>query len=213
MPIAKAGNMSKETEDCRGQRIRLLWLMMICALWTVMACGLASGQTPASPSAGSSQGPPAGGSWGNGPGDGMGPPPMEARRPPMERALHVGPRGRWWNDPGFVKMLSLTSDQQKKMEDIFEQSRPTLIDLSSQVRAEEEKMLPLLAVDQPDESKVLAEIDRVVQMRAELEKANARMLLGLRRVLTKDQWTKLQANDPSRHFGDHGPRRYGPDIN
>jgi hypothetical protein len=32
----------------------------------------------------------------------------------------------------------------------------------------------------------------VAQARAELEKANARMLLGIRRVLNQDQWKKLQ---------------------
>ena len=66
----------------------------------------------------------------NGPADGMGPPPMEGRRPPMERAFHLGPRGRWWNNPDFVQKLSLTPDQQKKMEAVFEQSRPSLMDLS-----------------------------------------------------------------------------------
>ena len=57
-------------------------------------------------------------------------------------------------------------------------------------------MEPLLAADQPDEGKILAQIDRVAQARAELEKANARMLLGLRRVLTADQWKTLQADAP-----------------
>jgi hypothetical protein len=57
-------------------------------------------------------------------------------------------------------------------------------------------MEPLLAADQPDEGKILAQIDRVAQARAELEKANARMLLGLRRVLTSDQWKTLQADAP-----------------
>ena len=51
-------------------------------------------------------------------------------------------------------------------------------------------------------TKVLAQIDRIAQARAELEKANARMLLGLRGVLTLDQWKKLQAEGPSRH-GEH----------
>jgi Spy/CpxP family protein refolding chaperone len=209
MRFAKVGNMFKETDRRSSRHKQLLFLMV---MWATVACGAAFGQAP------SGQGgpPPAGaqdGNFGNGPGDHMGPPPMERRRPPMEQALHVGPRGRWWNDPGFVKMLSLTSDQQKKMEDVFQQSRPALMDLSSQVRAEEEKMRPLLAVDQPDEGKVLAEIDRVAQIRAELEKANARMLLGLRRVLTQDQWKKLQANDPSRHFGDHGPHHNEPEPN
>ena len=133
--------------DRRYSRQRQLLFSMV--LWAAVACGVAFGQS----TAGQGVPTPAGGqdsNWANGPGDHMGPPPMERRRPPMEQALHVGPRGRWWNDPGFVKMLSLTSDQQKKMEDVFEQSRPALMDLSSQVRAEEEKMRPLLAVDQPD---------------------------------------------------------------
>jgi Spy/CpxP family protein refolding chaperone len=60
-------------------------------------------------------------------------------------------------------------------------------------------MEPLLGVDQPDEGKILAQIDRVAQARAELEKANARMLLGLRRVLTSEQWKTLQAEEPKEH--------------
>ena len=187
--------------DRYRQRKRVLVLMTVTALWTALAMGTVSGQDAGPPAPMDSHQ------------DGMGPPPMERRRPPMEQALHVGPHGRWWNDPEFVKLLELSPDQQKKMEDVFEQSRPSLTDLSGQLRAEEGKMLPLLAVDQPDESKVLAEIDHVAQIRAELEKANARMLLGLRRVLTQDQWKKLQANDPGRHGGwNHGlhPR---PDMN
>jgi protein CpxP len=140
----------------------------------------------------------------NGPADGMGPSPME-RRPPMERAFHMGPRGRWWNNPDFVKKLSLTSDQQKKMEAVFEQSRPSLMDLSATVRKEEMAMEPLLSADQPDEGKILAQIDRVAQARAELEKSYARMLLGLRRVLTRDQWKTLQADDPHGRFPRFGP--------
>jgi periplasmic protein CpxP/Spy len=135
----------------------------------------------------------------------MGPPPMEGRRPPMERAFRLGPHGRWWNNPEFVQKLGLTADQQKKMEAVFQQSRPSLMDLSANVRKEETAMEPLLAADQPDESKVLAQIDRVAQARAELEKANARMLLGLRRVLTSDQWKTLQADEPRGHYPRFGP--------
>ncbi len=111
-------------------------------------------------------GPPPGG-----PGENMGPPPMEGRRPPMERAFRVGPHGRWWNNPEFAQKLGLTADQQKRMEAVFEQSRPRLMDLSAAVHKEETAMEPLLAADQPDEGKILAQIDRVAQARAELEKS------------------------------------------
>jgi Spy/CpxP family protein refolding chaperone len=92
-----------------------------------------------------------------------------------------------------VQRLGLTSDQQKKMDDVFQQSRLKLIDLNAAVQKEELIMEPLVGAEQPDEAKIVAQIDKVAQARAELEKANARMLLGIRRVLTQDQWNKLKA--------------------
>ncbi len=133
------------------------------------------------------------------------PPPFRDRRPPLERAFHAGPPGRWWNNPEFVKLLNLTPDQQRQMEAVFQQNKPHLIDLSTAVRQDEAAMEPLLAADQPDEAKVLAQIDRMAQARAELEKSSARMLLALRRVLTPAQWKQLQANEPHEDWRFHHP--------
>jgi protein CpxP len=124
------------------------------------------------------------------------PPPPHSNRPPMERALGRGPGGRWWNSPEMVQKLNLNSDQQKRMDDIFQQNRLKLIDLNASLQKEEITLEPLVASDSPDEAKILAQIDKVAQGRAELEKANARFLLGIRRVLTPDQWKKLQAEGP-----------------
>jgi periplasmic protein CpxP/Spy len=130
------------------------------------------------------------------------PPPAQPYRPPLERALHIGVTGKWWHDAGVAQRLSLTSEQQKKMDDIFQQHRLKLIDLNASLQREEAIMEPLVESDQPDESKIVAQIDKVAQARAELEKANARMLLGIRRVLNQEQWKKLQAEKP----GPGGPR-------
>ena len=124
------------------------------------------------------------------------PPAPEARRPPLERALHAGPRGRWWNNPEMAQKLGLTADQQKRMDDIFQQNRLRLIDLNAGVQKAEVTMEPLVSADQPDEAKIEAQIDRVAQARAELEKANARFLLAIRQVLTPEQWKKLQTEEP-----------------
>jgi hypothetical protein len=43
----------------------------------------------------------------------------------------------------------------------------------------------------------MAQIDKVADARADLEKANAKMLLGIRGVLTPDQWTKLRTRGPA----------------
>ena len=119
----------------------------------------------------------------------------------MERAFH-GPPGRWWTDPALVQKLGLTADQQKRIDSLFQQNRLKLIDQSAGLRKEEAILEPLLEAEHPDESQVLAQIDRIAQARAELEKANARMLLGFRSVLTLDQWNKLQSEDSG-----HRPHR------
>lgn len=129
-------------------------------------------------------------------------PPMHPGRPPMERAFHGGPPGRWWMDPTLVQKLGLTADQQKRIDMLFQQNRLKLIDLSAGLQKEEAILEPLLEADRPDESLVLAQIDRIAQARAELEKSNARMLLGFRGVLTLDQWKRLQAEQPPRR-GQH----------
>lgn len=133
------------------------------------------------------------------------PPPGAPHRPPLERALRGGPPGRWWNDPQMAQKLGLSSDQQKRMDDIFKESRLRLIDLNAALQKEEVILEPLLSADSPDEPKVLAQIDRVAQARAELEKANARMLLGIRRILTPDQYQKLRAEAPPPRPGGPGP--------
>ncbi len=100
-------------------------------------------------------------------------------------------RGMWWKNPDLVKSLNITPDQQKKMDDIFEKSRLELIDLKAALEKQEVILHPMLDENPPDTNKVLAQIDKVAQARAYLEKGNARMLLGIRAVLTSDQWTKL----------------------
>jgi Spy/CpxP family protein refolding chaperone len=113
---------------------------------------------------------------------------------PIPRAdLRIAPPGMWWKDSDIVQKLSLTADQQKRMDDIFQQSRLQLIDLKANVEKQEVMLEPMLSANPPDTNKVLGQIDKVASARAELEKANAKMLLGIRGILSADQWTKLQA--------------------
>jgi len=132
------------------------------------------------------------------------PPPQHPDRPPGDHGFRGGPPGRWWMDPDLVQKLGLTADQQKRIDALFQQNRLRLIDLSAEVQKQEAILEPLLEADRPDEAQVLAQIDRVAQARADLEKANARMLLGFRGVLTVDQWKKLEAERPPEHGQRHG---------
>jgi Spy/CpxP family protein refolding chaperone len=113
----------------------------------------------------------------------------------MRPGVRIGPPGIWWHNPDLIQKLTLTPDQQKRMDDILQQSRLQLVDLRANVEKQELLMEPMLAANPPDTNKVLAQIDHTAQARAELEKANAKMLLGIRSVLTPDQWTKLQTEE------------------
>ncbi len=143
-------------------------------------------------------------------------PGMGPHRPPMERAMGQGglggDHGRWWNDPKAIEKLKLTDSQRKSMDEIYQQHRENLIDLHAALDKQELAMEPLIRADQPDEGRILQQIDRVAQARAELEKANARMLLGLRRQLTPEQWKQMEADRAARHseMGPGGPGRRGP---
>jgi Spy/CpxP family protein refolding chaperone len=105
--------------------------------------------------------------------------------------FHIAPGGMWWKNPSIVQKLTLTADQTKKMDDIFQKSRLELIDLKASLDKHNVTLEPMLSANPPDTAKAMAEIDKVAQARADLEKANAKMLLSIRGVLTPDQWTKL----------------------
>jgi protein CpxP len=127
-------------------------------------------------------------------GPGQGGPGFGLHRPPMERALGLyGPQGRWWNDPALIARLKLTDDQRKAMDEILLNHREKLVDMRAAVEKAELEMEPLMQDDQPNEARVLQQIDKVAQARAELEKANARFLLAIRAKLAPEQWKALKA--------------------
>jgi|SRR5579875_1820057 len=120
------------------------------------------------------------------------PPPMAPNRPPMERLTHAPP-GKWWTNPETAQRLALTADQQRKLDALFQQNRLKLIDLSATLQKQEAILEPLLQADRPDTQRILAQIDRIAEARADLEKANGRFLLSMRTMLTTEQWRKLQS--------------------
>ena len=185
---------------------------------------------PAQPAPGDQQAPQAGPQQGPGGGWAQRGPAPRAQQGPMVRGMQQGPgrggmqpgvrafedrllpgpHGKWWDNPQVAEQLSLSADQTKKMDDIFQQNRLKLIDLNATVQKEEVIMEPLVAADQPDEAKIVAQIDKVAQARAELEKTNARMLLAIRRVLTPEQYQKLQARPRQGGPGQGGGRQAAP---
>jgi len=136
--------------------------------------------------------PPHGARGPEGPGQGPG------------QGLGILPPGPFWKNPDTIKLLGLTPDQQTRMDSIFRDSRIQLVHMHASLEEEQLKLEPLLNTNPLDQAKALEAISRIADLRADLEKADAKMLLSLRSVLTADQWTKLQA-DMHAHHGQGGP--------
>jgi len=100
----------------------------------------------------------------------------------------------------------VSDDQIRVIEKIFQDHRLQLIDLHAELEKQEAILEPLVEADQPVESQVAAQIDKVAQARANLEKSDAMMLLAIRRVLTVDQWKKLRDIPGINTF------HYGPEM-
>ena len=140
-------------------------------------------------------------------------PGFAGHRPPMERAFAPEGGGKsWWNNPRIVERLKLTDDQRKAMDGIMLEHREKLIDLHANLEKAELGMQPLMSADAPNDSAIVAQIDKVVTARGDLERANARFLLAIRDKLTPDQWK--QVNDVRSNGGMRGGeerQRWGRD--
>jgi Spy/CpxP family protein refolding chaperone len=118
--------------------------------------------------------------------------PINAHVPPRT-GLALGLPGRWWDDGSTAKRLNLRSDQQKKMDRVFDANRDQLLDRFTTLQREENRLSSMSAKDLQDQGKVFAQIDRVAGARAELEKENAYILMQIRQQLDPDQVNKLDA--------------------
>jgi len=115
----------------------------------------------------------------------------------------------FWRNAEFSKTVGLTADQQKKMEDVFQQNRAKLIDLNAALAKEDFVLNSLMADLRPDEElRVLGQIDRVAEVRTELERTNARMLLGLRQALLRSNGTSCRGRSHRRKVENEGDTAY-----
>jgi Spy/CpxP family protein refolding chaperone len=113
--------------------------------------------------------------------------------------LQLGLGGRWWDDHGTARKLRLNSDQQTRMDGIFEANRPALTSAYTNLQHEELNLAGLSHADLQDESKVFTAIDRVSHARSDLEKQYAHTLLQLRQQLDPQQLDALDHQIATSH--------------
>lgn len=173
--------------------------MQLALMSLLLVAGTAAAQSPA-PVAAPEQGPPPGGQMRL---RQTGPDPGMKQRTPMPAPMaRKGPDlGAWWKNSEVVREIGLTEQQVSQIEQTFFDHRLKLIDLKATVEREETRLQPLMEADQVNEAQIGAQIDKVLAARGALEKANVMMLLSIRKVLTVEQWKKLESIRHQREAG------------
>jgi Spy/CpxP family protein refolding chaperone len=103
----------------------------------------------------------------------------------------VAAQGKWWQSEEYRRELRLTSEQSKRLEDIFQAAVPTLKSLKKALDQAESEFERLL--ERGDDGSVMDQVERVEAARAELNKSHTLMMLKMKRVLTADQWARFTA--------------------
>ena len=96
----------------------------------------------------------------------------------------------WWRDAQFQKELSLSADQSKRIDDMFQSTIPVLRQKKEELDQLEAELSRLIAAN-ADEQAVVRQVDKVEASRAHLNKMRTLLLLHIRQVLTPDQRAKL----------------------
>jgi Spy/CpxP family protein refolding chaperone len=122
------------------------------------------------------------------------------------------PMGNWWKNSDVIQQLQLTDTQRQQLEKAFVQHRLRLVDERGAVEKNEIKLQELMDMDQPPESQVMSQVDQLQAARGQLEKEFTSMTLDFRRIISPEQWRKLQtiSQKERRVFFQRGPGMPGP---
>src|SRR5262245_40223629 len=119
------------------------------------------------------------------------------------------PPPKWWIDPQLRAELGITDAQSAAVEDVWQKSVQKLRDGRAQLEKQED-LLSQMIKDDAAEAAVMAQIDRVENMRADLSKARALMIYRMNKVLTPEQRAKVKAKMDKRDGRDGGRRESSP---
>lgn len=119
---------------------------------------------------------------------------------PANPPVRTGPIARdsqrqsfaWWKSDRFQKELGLTADQSARIDKIWQTARLELRQEWDELSRLEAKLSRLIQND-ADEAILSRQVDRVETARANANKTRSMMLLQMRKVLTTEQRTRLDA--------------------
>ena len=122
-----------------------------------------------------------------------GPPPAT---PPKgdkadDKSQGHSPPPKWWIDPKLRAELGITDQQSAAVDQIWQKSLIPLREGRQRLEKLEDALSQM--TDVADEAAVIAQIDRVESLRAELSKGRTLMIYRMNKILTADQRAKVKA--------------------
>lgn len=98
---------------------------------------------------------------------------------------------KWWASDHYKRELGLTPDQSRRIEETFQGALPAL---RAQKKALDDAEKQFQAeMERGNYSSVMDQVDRLEASRAALNRTRTMMLVNMRKLLTTDQWIKLDA--------------------
>jgi len=121
--------------------------------------------------------------------------PSEPNQPQAAAPLPPPPPpggGKWWKHSATAGALGLTDAQAAQLEAVFLQHQAHLSELRGALMSEERELSTLLRAERLDEQAIAMQIQKVSGARLALINENEEMTLEMRRVMTAEQWRKLE---------------------
>jgi Spy/CpxP family protein refolding chaperone len=104
------------------------------------------------------------------------------------------PRPKWWIDPKLRAELGVNDQQSAAVDKVWQKTMPSLIEGRQKLEKLEDALSQMS--DVADEAAVIAQIERVENLRAELSKGRTLMIYRMNQLLTPDQRAKVKAMYP-----------------
>ena len=125
----------------------------------------------------------------------QGPPPMGGRPPGPGPGQGPEDWGRSFFSPELVMQhqseIGLQDSQRAALTSAIQQAQSKFMDTQWKLSAEGEKMGRLLQGPQVDETAVLDEVDRILNLEREIKKAQISLMVRIKNTLTPTQQAKL----------------------
>lgn len=111
---------------------------------------------------------------------------------PIQSLAKGIPPGKWWLMPGVAEKFDLKETEKKELNDLYIQSRRSLIDLKSTLHKERFELDVMLDKETLDEAAVMSQFKKLEAARAKISTERFEVLLKVRKILGHERYQKLK---------------------